>query len=668
MKQINLFKSLLLVAFLGVTGITNAQIHPLSFGVGTINTNPNWYANYVGLRFEVVSPSSDAGTKGYTTAYSGTTPWGGQVTTPIVNVPIMMPQAGDSLCNVGTVDHTITTNMTGKIGFVYRGLALFGDKADDCQNAGAIACVIVNNKPGGPVGMASGGAGGSVTIPIFMISKADGDIIDSLYNAGVVANLTITPWGQGYNIDLGFVPFGAASWHAYAVPASQVSGTASSNPNAYNMLDGGFIANYGLHSVTGVKLKSSLSFTPNSTGITTPQHTAEVDLSTPFTAADSIYAMFNASEYKISSPSAGRFDLTYTIESDSVDAYPADNTQTVSFYTTDTVFSKGTYDFTKNQPVRTLYESFGGGVEFLWGPMYYAANATYVSGVQYALAMNSTTTGYPYLPTSNNIYIFKWNDGAIAADSIVQDGELELVGSAVKNYDGVGDTSEALLYQTIYADTTGANSGPGLQLAANSWYYVCVDVPAATFLGCDGNLSPYPRIYGRYQANVGGSGNHLLDYSNFDIVYSTGGFTKDSLYYYPNQGNAPCPSGMTGYLNSVDSFVYSNMEGLVPAVALTTSPWPLNVKSTTSKPLANVSLYPNPATDQLNVSVSFDKNQPTVTYEVIDGLARFVGKETHYNVQNETYSINTTNLAAGHYYLMISADGKLISKKFVVIK
>lgn len=666
MKQINLFKSLLLVAFLCATGIVNAQIHPLAFGVGAINTNPNWYANYVGLRFEVVSPASDAGTKAYTTAYSGTTPWGGQVIAPIVNVPIQMPQAGDSLCTVGTVDHTITTDMTGKIGFVYRGSAYFGDKADDCQNAGAVACVIVNNVAGGPVGMASAGAGASVTIPVFMISKADGDIIDSLYNAGVVAHFTITPWGQGYNIDLGFVPFGAASWHAYAVPANQVG--SSGNPTAYNMLDGAFIANYGLDTAINVKLKSTLSFTPNSTGITTPQHSSEVDLESPFAPHDSIYAMFNAVEYGVSASGPGRFDLTYTIQSDSTDAYPADNTQTVSFYTTDTVFSKGTYDFTRNQPVRTLYEAFGGGVEFLWGPMYYVANNTNAIGVQYALAMNSTTTGYPYLPTSNNIYIFKWNDGTILADSIVQDGELELVGSAVKTYDGVSDTSESLLYQTLYADTSTADSGPGLSLLSNSWYYVCIDVPATTFLGCDGNLSPYPRIYGRYQANVGGSGNHLLDYSNFDIVYSAGGFTKDSLYYYLNQGNPPCPSGMTYFLNSVDSFVYSNMEGLVPAVALTTSPWPLGTKSVTHKSLTNVSLYPNPAKDLLNVAVSFDKNEPTVTYEIIDGLARFVSKETHYNVQNETLSINTANLAPGHYYLTITASGRVTSKKFIVIK
>ena len=673
MKQINLFKSLLLVASLAATSIVNAQIHPLAFGVGTYNTNPNWYADYVGLRFEVVSPAFDAGNKVYTTTNSGSTPWGGAVTSPIVNIPISMPQSGDSACNVGAVDHTITTNMTGKIGVVYRGASVyFGDKAADCQNAGAIACVIINNVPGAPVGMGIGGAGSSVTIPVFMISKADGDVLDSLYNAGVVANITITSWGQSLRNDLGFVPGGTAMWHAYAVPSNQI--TASGNPTAYNMLDGAFIANYGTSAATGVKLKSSLTFTPTA-GVATPVHTAEVDLSTPFTVADSIYAMFNSTEYPLNQVGSGRYDLTYLIESDTTDQYPSDNTQTISFYASDTVFSKGSYDFTSNQPMRSSYESFGGGVEFLWGPMYYVAKSTMVSGVQYALAMNSTTTGYPYLPTSNNIFIFKWVDGSVgsAPDSLVEDGELQLVGSAVKTYNGFSDTSEALLYQQIYSDTgsgnNGASSGGVLTLDSNSWYYVCIDVPATTFLGCDGstNDNPFPRVYGRYHANVGASGNHLLDYSSLDMVYSTAGFMKDSLYYYAGQGVAPIPSGMTGYLNSVDSFVYSNLPGLIPAVALTITNNPLSVKNV-STPLGNVSVYPNPAKDQLNVAVTFDKMEPSVSYEIIDGLARFVGKETHTNVKSETYTVNTAKLAAGNYYLIINAEGKVMTKKFVVTK
>ena len=673
MKQINLFKNLFLVALLCAAGAANAQIHPLSFGVGTINTNPNWYANYVGLRFEVVSPASVAGDKQYTTANNGsgaTGEWGGVVTSPIINTPIAMPQAGDSLCNTGV---TISVDMTGKIGFVYRGTTEFGAKALACQNAGAIACVIVNNIPGAPVGMGAGSVGASVTIPVFMISKADGDAIDALYNSGTVANMTITMWGQNLLDDLGFVPAGEAMWHNYAVPSNQLG--PDGNPSAYNMVDGAFIANYGTNAEAGVKLVTTTSFTPTG-GIAAVQHMDSVAMTGTFdntsSTSDSIMAMFNSIEYPLSATGTGRFDVTYNIKMTAVDQYPSDNTKTVSFYVTDSVYSKGTYDFTNNVPARSIYEEFGGGIEFCWGPMYYVAHGgTALSAVQYSLA-KPYVAGNPYFPATqqtSNIYIFQWVDGLVGgtADSIVENGELQLVGSATHTM-GTNDTSEATLYQQIYTDTNGNNTGSQLMLDSNSWYYVCIDIPATTadplYLGCDGQLDPYPRVFGRYHANVGGSGNHLLDYTGLEL-----GFPKDSVAYYAGYGNTPVPFAGTAYVNSVDSFVYSNMLGLIPAVSMIANNNPSNagVKSV-GKPLANVSLYPNPAKEQLNVSVAFDKNEKTVTYEIIDGLARFVSKETHNNVQNETYTINTASLASGNYFLIINAEGKMMTRKFAVVK
>ncbi len=665
MKQINLFRNLFITALVGVAGVAGAQTHPLAFGSYTLgggSTAANWYANYVGLRFEVVSPSFDAGDKAYKTTNDGSGAagnWAGAVTTPIVNVPVQMPQSGDSACSVGTMDHTITTSMTGKIGLVYRGASIdFGDKALDCQNAGAVACVIINNQPGGPVGMSeaylSGAPLGSVTIPVFMISKTDGDILDSLWNAGVAARITITTWGQNYMSDLGFVPNGAAMWHADAIPAHQL--LASGNPAQYNMVDGAFIANYGSHDITGVKLKTTTTFTPTG-GSAGAGHSSEVDLAT-FHAIDSIYAMFSNTEYSLSGGGTGRFDVNYLIESDSVDQFPADNSLTVSFNVTDSIFSKGRYDFVNNQPIRTVYEAFGGGIEFLWGPMYYVANGgSDLSSVQLSLAVNSTTASTP-LPSDVNIFVFKWTDGVGGtADSIVANGELQLVASGTKHVDGVNDTSEALLWQQIYTDTNGNDAGPQLSLDANSWYYVAVDVPAANFLGCDGVQDPYPRVYGRYHAS-----NGLLDYSGIEYPGS-----KVSFDSFAASGNAPVPAFSSYYINSVDSFVYSNMKGLIPAVSLITM-IPSKVAPAPAKPLAEVSLFPNPAQDQLNVTAAFGQNEKTVSYEIIDGLARFVSKDTHYNVQNDTYTVNTSKLAAGNYYLVINAEGKAMTRKFVVVK
>ena len=670
MKQTYFFKVLLIAVLVGFSATIQAQIHPLSFGIGGANTKANWYANYVGLRLEVVSPSSIAGSKVYTAANSGTGAtgdWGGVVTAPLVNIPIIMDSTADSSgCTAFTI------SMAGKIAVIWRGPLSgpcdFGCKALHAQAAGAVACVLVNEYAGqGPVGMGASTTCTGITIPVFMIGNLDGIAISSQYRSGVPVSMTITPWGQNLHNDLGFVPGGAAMWHNYAIPSNQL-GT-SGNPTTYNMLDGAFIANYGTNPAYGVAVKTTTLFTPTG-GSATSEHTSEVDLPVAFDnsnpASDSIWAMFSAVEYPLSASGTGRFDVQYDIESDSTDQFPADNSQVVSFYVTDSVYSKGAYDFSANAPARTLYEGFNSGNDFIWGPLYYVAHAgTAISAVQYSIAENIGASGYPNISAGQNfIYVFKWTDTLGGApDSILESGELSLVGSAIKYYGGA-DTSEATLYQQISTD--GSVGGPQVPLEANSWYYVAIDVPSSTttqlFLGCDGVNNPYPRVYGRFNADSSTvTHNHIFDYSSLVIGDTT------TFFSTPTAGSQPIPAGMTALLGSIDSFVYSNVIGLIPAVALIVNNNPNAVK-TVSKPLADVSLFPNPAQNQLNVNATFDQVEKTVTYEVLDGLARFVSKEVHNNVQNDRYTLNTSGMAAGNYFLIISAEGKIMSKKFVVIK
>ena len=668
MKQFDFVKKSLLVSALCASGAVNAQVHPLAFGSQTIGgtaTPTNWYADYVGLRLEVDAPASVAGNKTYTTSNDGnsanTNNWGGTVPPLIINKKIVMPQAGDSLAS-----SAITVNMTGKVALIYRGTVEFGFKALQAQNAGALACILVNNIAGGPVGMGAGASGASVTIPVYMISQSDGNALDGLYNSGDTATVTITNWGQNYQNDLGFVPGGYSIWHNFAIPRAQLTPTA--NPSAYRGMDGAFIANYGSHPATHVKVTSTLSYTPLG-GSTSQVYADSSGVLTAFTVADSIYAMFAPSDYNLpTTTGTGRFDLFYQIKSDSVDQFPADDSITYSFYVTDSVYSKSRYDFGTNQPIRTLYESFNAGAEYIWGPMYYVANAgSSLSKVQYSLAMNVATGASNALTGQNNVYLYKWTDGYYDSstltqyplDSVVENGELQLVSLGIKGFGGVGDTSEALLELTTMADTNGNGSHPNLE--ANTWYYLAIDVPATTavplFLGTDGILDPYPRVYGRFM------NNGILDYSS---IVQFGGET--SIWANYAFGNTPSPVTATATINAVDSFNYNNAKGLIPSVAMITGAAVNAVQNVSSKPFANVSLYPNPATNYLTVSIELPQAAKTVTYEVIDGAARFVNKEVHYNVQSEKNVMSTSNLTPGNYNLIITADGKIMSRKFTVIK
>lgn len=194
-------------------------------------------------------------------------------------------------------------SMLNKIAVIWRGPAggaacEFGYKALQAQNAGALACVIINHNPGeAPVGMAAGASGASVTIPVF--GNLDGIAISGQYNslpAGTV-KMTITPWGQLYQNDLGFVPGGYGIWHNYATPASQFGTT---NPLAYKGLNGAFLANYGTHNATNVKLKAGLSFTP--TGGSAGTATWDSMSLASFPSIDSVWALYAPAEYDLLLP------------------------------------------------------------------------------------------------------------------------------------------------------------------------------------------------------------------------------------------------------------------------------------------------------------------------------------------------------------------------------
>jgi len=665
MKQMSTLKKLLLASSVACVSVANAQIHPLAFGSRTLigggTAESNWYADYVGLRFVVSYPSSLAGPKVYSHAGTGTTPWGTTVTTPINDVPIIMPPlGGDTLAASGMT----AGSMAGKIAYIYRGGGIeFVCKALNCQAGGAIAVVIVNNQNGGPIGMGAGTmcSAPSVTIPVFMISKEDGDIITSHYRSGTdTARFTITPWGLGLGNDAGFVAGALAGSHAYAIPSNQLG--ASANPFAYAMKDGAFIANYGTNDLTGVTVSSTTKFFPGGTGSGTTVHSGSVNLAN-FTVADSIYAMFDAStsgEYDLAASGPGRFDVEYNIAHSATDDFPADNTEKISFYVTDSLYSKGRYDFAKNEPIRTIGLSYGGGTNpFIWGPFYYVkTGGTALQTLKYSISMNSATVGAP-LGATINFYLFKWVDGSGSQpeDSVMQDGELSLVSLGTQTLSGPTDTSGATItFRGMGNPSTGA---PMTVMLDPGWYYMAVEVPVGFFLGADGVMHPLPRVYGRALSSG------ILDYSNMvrpsadDITSSTN----------PAQGNIPLPSTFSNYINTVDSFNFANTKGVIPAVAMIANNNPtIDAVYEVGNVDTRVNVFPNPAKENLQVSLQLDETSKKVTYTIIDGLGRFVSKEVHNNVKEENFNLNISKLASGNYFLVINTDTKAVARKFVVAK
>lgn len=85
--------------------------------------------------------------------------------------------------------------LNGNIAVIRRGSCEFGCKAEEAQNAGAVAVIIVNNVAGPPITMGAGVCGANVTIPVIMLSQTDGEAIITEIESGSTVNATFADKG-----------------------------------------------------------------------------------------------------------------------------------------------------------------------------------------------------------------------------------------------------------------------------------------------------------------------------------------------------------------------------------------------------------------------------------------------------------------------------------------
>ena len=87
--------------------------------------------------------------------------------------------------------------------------------------------------------------------------------------------------------------------------------------------------------------------------------------------------------------------------------------------------------------------------------------------------------------------------------------------------------------------------------------------------------------------------------------------------------------------------------------------WPTSVNSVQGSEGDEVVIYPNPATDKLNVLISDASKAKTIT------IHNFVGKEVQsYNVTSKQMSINIKNIPTGMYYMRVADEnGRVFQTK-----
>lgn len=420
----------------------------------------------------VQEPSNLAGSYQFT--YSSDNGWGADMDTVAISAPVAFAYDGSSADSLGCEDIVNTADIEGKIAVVYRGACNFSLKALNVQDSGAVALIIINNIPGSPVGMGAGTFGPDVTIPVAMISQADGALLRDSIMAGAVeiflgnnTNLFANNVGS-YKADIGMA-------NSQSIPV-QLAQSAS----AFEVPVATWVKNYG--SAEAINVIVNAVITRDGSEIYNETSTGSNILS-----GDSLY--FSLATYSENGYTAGLYTITYTISSDASDEFPDDNAISTSFW----INEEGVYSKSYVDPVTGPVAGNGlrpaNGTEYQWCITLQSPNAETmaVSSISFATLTNDLDlTGQAV-----QLSLYEWNDPFDGTATPTFDDLTELTDNEF--YDYASDAQNEFVTHYFAAP---------IELVNDQKYLGCATIFVDNmFLGVDAGLD-YNTTYDSYPTEI----------------------------------------------------------------------------------------------------------------------------------------------------------------------
>ena len=218
--------------------------------------------------------------------------------------------------------------IAGKIAVLWRRSCEFGLKALNAQNAGAIAVVIMNEtgeRAGPPVGMGGGEFGPEVTIPVVMLSTADGiSLRPAILEGGV--NVFIGNKVGLFGDDVGITSDNIFHAEQYSTPRALAQ-----SATEFSVKVGAGIINYGSNAQSDVTLNATIMLDGNEIYNETSE--------TPVSMASGDTTFFDLPDFSQDLYVSGLYQLTYTSNLPVADEFPSDNDFDADFMISDTLFS-----------------------------------------------------------------------------------------------------------------------------------------------------------------------------------------------------------------------------------------------------------------------------------------------------------------------------------------
>jgi len=424
------------------------------------------------------APSAVEGSFNFTT----TAGWGADLAGVTITGQAVLYRAAVATDTLACAAASNAGELSGNIAFLYRGTCEFGAKALNAQNAGAVAVVIVNNAPGDPINMGAGAVGGSVTIPVVMISDIDGATLRPYVDSGELMLFIGNKTGL-FAYDAGFQKQHVAMAKSFATP----SPFAQSSSDFYVPI-GAWVNNYGFENQSGVTLNATI--TVGGDQLYNETSSAEI-----IPSGDSI--LVSLPDFALNNYPVGLYTLTYTISTPNDDEFPNDNSRVVTFWVNgDGLYSKTRIDPANGAPVA------GGGLrpsdspEYTWCTMLRSENssAMKIDAVSFSTITNS---GVGLDGQSVFVEVYEWNDPFDESTTTITFNDLTLIGESFYDYPIDSTAAAALQSQFVTAELDQP-----VFLDDNIKYLTCATIFVNNmFLRVDGGID-YNLTYNAYPLEV----------------------------------------------------------------------------------------------------------------------------------------------------------------------
>lgn len=351
----------------------------------------------------------------------------------------------------------LINDLTGKIAVCFRNTCEFGAKALNAQNAGAVGVIVINREPT-VIAMGAGASGANVTIPVVMLTLADGlSLIAEMANGPVVMFLGNK---TGLFPNDGGISAGAALLPRQALIPSQLA----QNGTEYNFDLGARVYNYGNQAQTNMTLTATIT---NPSGATVYNNQASGISLAPGDSIDvDPTQVNNLPNFSLAAYQEGTYTLTYTLGLSDGDDYDADNILTTTFTVTDSLYGFAQADPTTGSPTGgNYYRPSNNNQTFSTCQVIDNANASRIqaNGLWFS-ATTAAASGVTLTGEEMAVYLYKWEDVfADLNDANLAFNTLTEVASGYYYY------PDDLQGQTVY----GAFANPAA-LENNQRYLACV--------------------------------------------------------------------------------------------------------------------------------------------------------------------------------------------------